>query len=378
MEPHEPSYAGVVNVDTMTSVDRLYAIAPVWNRLLERSPSCNIFLTWEWMAAWLDIFGLKGEPFVLTVTDADGSLTGVAPLFSTRVRRGPFALRALRLLGTGVGADHMGFIWPSGQDLTEQILLRLLDEDGRWDVFDFAWMDEDQARRALRAADRHRRTHASILTETAKCPVLRLPSSWDAYVKTLSPSFRSGLRRSRLRLDRDHGPVEFRQVATEDEFETAWGALVSFHQERWRSRGLRGAFGDPLFTSFHRRFGAVALRKGWLRFYVLRAHEEIAATLYCFHFGSCVCYFQGSFNPAWSRYGPGRLLMAHAIRRAIEEGAAEIDFLRGTERHKMHWKPSLRSDCHLSIFRRDPRISVAIAWRDWIRRAHQVTRSLTR
>ncbi len=373
MERRDPQNAGV-SIDAMTSVDHLHAVAPAWDTLLEGSPSCNIFLTWEWMAAWLDIFGLRGEPFVLAVTDADGSLRGLAPLFSTHPRRGPLAVRVLRFLGTGVGADHMGFIWPPGQDLTERILLRLLDEDGKWDVFDFAWMDGDQARRAVQAVERHRRTHTSILTETAKCPVLQLPSAWDPYVKTLSPSFRSGLRRSRLRLDRDHGPVEFLQVATEDEFDTAWEALISFHQARWRSRGLQGAFADPFFKSFHRRFGAVALRKGWLRFHVLRVREEIAATLYCFRFGSRICYFQGSFNPAWSRYGPGRLLMAHAIRSAIEEEAAEFDFLRGTERHKMHWRPRLRSDYHLAIFRRHPRISAAVVWADWVRHAHRLAR----
>jgi len=372
VDGQEPRSADIT-INAVRSVAHVHALASVWNPLVDASSSRNIFLTWEWMTTWLDIFAAKSEPFILTVTDADGSLTGLAPLYSTRMRVGPLTARALRLMGTGVGADHMGFIW-SGRDFTEQIVLRLIDDIDDWDVLDFTWMNADQARRATEAVHRRERTHACLLTEADKCPVLRLPASWDVYVKALSTSFRSSLRRSLQRLNRDHGPVEFLQVATEGEFEAAWDALVVFHRKRWLSRGFHGAFADPVFTAFHHRFGPVALRKGWLRFYVLRVAEEIAAALYCFRFGSCVCYFQSSFDSAWSHYGPGRLLMAHAIRRAIEEGAAEFDFLRGTERHKMHWKPELTGDCHLVIFRRELRISVPIVVKGWVRHAQRFAR----
>ena len=37
------------------------------------------------------------------------------------------------------------------------------------------------------------------------------------------------------------------------------------------------------------------------------------------------------------RYEPGHLLFTHTIKRAISDGKAEFDFLRGNEPYKRYW-----------------------------------------
>ena len=98
--------------------------------------------------------------------------------------------------------------------------------------------------------------------------------------------------------------------------------------------------------------------------------------LYCFRYGPRVSYFQAGFDTAWARYGPGRLLMAHAIRSSIEEGATEFDFMRGVEEHKLRWKPELRHDYHVTIFRARPAVITALRLQGGVRLLRRGARRL--
>jgi CelD/BcsL family acetyltransferase involved in cellulose biosynthesis len=43
------------------------------------------------------------------------------------------------------------------------------------------------------------------------------------------------------------------------------------------------------------------------------------------------------FDPAFSSISPGKLVIAAALERAIEEGATTFDFLGGREPYKYEW-----------------------------------------
>jgi CelD/BcsL family acetyltransferase involved in cellulose biosynthesis len=57
-----------------------------------------------------------------------------------------------------------------------------------------------------------------------------------------------------------------------------------------------------------------------------------------------VAFYSTGYDQAWSRYGPGRRIMATAIQGAIDEGATEFDFLRGHEEYKQAWGAEVRYD----------------------------------
>ncbi len=59
-----------------------------------------------------------------------------------------------------------------------------------------------------------------------------------------------------------------------------------------------------------------------------------AAAWYGWHVGDRFSYYQAGFEPAWSRYSVGFLLLAETVREAIAEGAAEYDLLVGDEAFK--------------------------------------------
>src|SRR5690606_37782764 len=65
------------------SLDRL---AAEWNPLLERSAANTIFLTWEFIASWLETVAPEVELYVVTVRDDAGRLLAIAPFYRSRAR----------------------------------------------------------------------------------------------------------------------------------------------------------------------------------------------------------------------------------------------------------------------------------------------------
>ena len=64
-------------------------LEPVWNTLLADSGTDTIFLSFEWITAWLEWIGRDVEPWVLVAKDASGEVVGIAPLM-VRARRVEF------------------------------------------------------------------------------------------------------------------------------------------------------------------------------------------------------------------------------------------------------------------------------------------------
>jgi CelD/BcsL family acetyltransferase involved in cellulose biosynthesis len=118
---------------------------------------------------------------------------------------------------------------------------------------------------------------------------------------------------------------------------------------------------------------AVALEKGWLRLYRLTIDGHAAAMLYALRYGSTVYAYQVGHAAKWNRYSPGRLLFAHALRAAIEEGAVRFDFLEGDHGYKYEWPSETRLDSHL-LLSRSWRGDAYLAWVAQVDRARKFAR----
>jgi CelD/BcsL family acetyltransferase involved in cellulose biosynthesis len=364
-----PRRAEIVEFDLLRPSAR-----SLWDEILQASGSPNIFLTWEWMANWLDLHR-AGRQRVLLVRGPGGEVQGLAPLFEVS-SPGLFRLRRVRFMGTGFGADHLALISRPGCDIVGDVVNWIAAHHVPWDVIELRWLVQNQAQRLVEVLHSHRHKWAWQMEDADPAPLLRLPSSWEEYLRGLGPNLRASLGRSRRKLERDHERVTFARVERPDELPRTWQALVRLHQARWCSRGELGSFVKPGFEELHRRFAQIALDRGWLRLYFLEVKSQIIAALYCLRYDHRVSYFQAGFDSAWSQHGPGRLLMAHAIRESISEGALEFDFMRGAEEHKMRWKPEICRDTHVTIFLDKARVRTGLWVQEgarWLRRSARNT-----
>ncbi len=349
-------------VTVVTDPASLHAMRDEWTDLLFDSARPSAFLSWEWMTTWLREYAGPGMPRVVLVREGSGRLVGLAPLYEPA--SGPLALRTLRFMGTGVGADHLRFLVRRGEEarvgavLTDQALAT------RCDVFDFPRMDEEAAR-SLQGAASHSGGFGCGATVADVCPFIPLPATWEEYLRALSANARKDLGRRWRRL-RECGEVAIQRVDAGPELDEAWDVLLRLHLSRQREVGSRSAFATPHSLAFHRAFLQTAAERGWLRLYLMRVGAEYVAAEYCVSIGDRFEDLQTGFDAKWSRYGVGTLIVAHAIQDAVVGGAIEFDFLRGGEEYKQQrWGASLRQDVSLVIWKRRPPVAARVAVRRW-------------
>jgi CelD/BcsL family acetyltransferase involved in cellulose biosynthesis len=325
-------------------------LAEEWNALLQKSGADSLFLTWDWLYTWWTHLRGNRRLFLLTVRSGS-ELVALAPLALAPVRLErllPF--RTLEFLGAGtVGSDYLDLIARGGwEDAALEAIAdhltceRLMIQLGRV---------RRESALASRLVERLRpRGWKWQQSSMEVCPFIRLDGqTWESYLATLSSAHRYNFQR-RLKNLRRHHDVDLHRVTSEDERGPALARLVQLHEARWQPRGGSEAFCSPGLVAFHEEFTRRALARGWLRLLELRLDGRPVAALYGIRYGRTFSFYQSGFDPAFAKESVGLVLMGLAIRSAIEEGAAEYDFLHGDESYKSQWAHEVHELSHLELY----------------------------
>jgi CelD/BcsL family acetyltransferase involved in cellulose biosynthesis len=200
----------------------------------------------------------------------------------------------------------------------------------------------------------HARKSGWSVEEAEVCPVLELPETYEAYVKSLGKNMREQIKRYPKRLEKNFR-VEVELARTPDEVTRALDDLFRLHGKRWRARGQTGVLATPRRQAFHRDVCAVFARRGWLRLWTLKCDGQAACVLLFYFYGGRYWFFIGGFEPEMQKWSVGTCLFARAIEHAIGEGAHEMDFLRGAEEYKYRLGAHDRKFVSLSWFNNGPR-----------------------
>lgn len=350
-KPWEGGAAGAageqMKLELVSTTDRLLALEPEWRALCEEASNAGIFTTWEWVKTWWEFFGKKVQPKVLVVRESGrGQVVGIAPFMLRRhpiSGLGPF--RELALLGcTAAAPDHVDVI--CREDRREAVtgeLVEFLDRNrGDWDVIRLDGMPSGSVflEALLRRCD-----PADGVVLGRACPYLTLPATWDQFLSRKDRKFRYNLRSRAKRLARDTGgKITYHQVSAIEEMEPAMREFFRLHQQRRSGNGNTDAFQSAELRRFHLELAKTFLHRGWLRLYWMAVEGRPIASIYCFRYRNVVSFYNTGFDLAYSSYGPGMAVTAHAIRASIKEGAAEFDFLRGNYEYKYCWTDQVRYD----------------------------------
>jgi CelD/BcsL family acetyltransferase involved in cellulose biosynthesis len=345
--PAAPPPAAVV--ETIDDAEGFRQLAPSWAELLASSPSDSLFLTWEWLFTWWKHLAASRRLSILAVR-SEGRLIAIAPLAVRRAQWGRLSpFRSVEFLGSGLaGSDYLDLIVRAGwESLASEALADHLGR-GRT-MIDLTRVRRDRAAawgcaRALCA-----RGWSWARRETAVCPYIDLRGmTWARYVDGLGAAHRANFRR-RLRA-LTASSLRFEQAQDEEQRPRFLAQMMALHRLRWQGRGRSEAFQGPGLAAFHREFSALALRRGWLRLFVLHLGGQPVAALYGFLYRRTFYFYQSGFDPDYARRSVGLVAMGLTIRKAIEEGAAEFDLLHGHEDYKFLWAKQVREIERLEIY----------------------------
>ncbi|MDX1690581.1 MAG: GNAT family N-acetyltransferase [Acidimicrobiia bacterium] len=330
-------------------VDSFDGFGDEWDEVVASSTHASVFVTRAWLSAWQETLGTGHRLLIVTARHPlDGRLLAAAPFAVERRRRLGIRHDALVFAGSGIAApDHLDVITRVGHEDLAHHLWRTVRRAGGWDLADLDGLRAGSllARAALRRSGDERH-----VVDVEPCPYASLPASWEEYEADLGKNLRQNLRRYARKMDRESGaPVTERMVTNPDEIGPTVARLAELHQAVRTAKGDAGSFHTPEFLDFATLAARRLFDAGRLRLHRLDVGDEAVAVIWCMRRGDRVAFYSTGYDHAWSKYGPGRRVMAAAIRSAIDEGAKEFDFLRGDESYKDAWTSRSRLNQRLIV-----------------------------
>lgn len=329
------SSARTIHVRVATTVEEFAALAPEWNRLHAEAQVASVFNSWLWLYEWWLEFGAQ-RPLRILVARRAEQVVGILALYIDPARSMRVRLRMVRLVGTGGATqpDDLGPVLARADEADAVAVLAraALDLPGV-DVWHLADIDPRSPLPAAFQAAAREAGLAPVVTIAERIAFLELPATWDAYLASVRRGRRWQLRRSRRRLEEHEGARFF---VWDDPAKLDWAVdrLAELHRMRFAASGSSRSFSSTAYVQFHRNIIKSFFPRGWLRLYCLEAAGEIRAMLYCYRFRRTVYLMQSGFDPEFSRYGIGKVLLGYALEHAIGEGNEVFDFLRGEHRYK--------------------------------------------
>ncbi len=331
--------------------DSMMALAEEWNSLLSQAVTDVPFLRHEFLKTWWSTLGggewRDAELHIGVARDDEGRLVGLAPFFRTHTlddRTG------LLLLGSIEISDYLDLIVSEAlvAPFTEQLLgelARLPKQE--WDVIDLYNVPEASATLVALRSAAESLGWSVTQTRFRPCPVLELPSDWEAYLAGLDKKQRHELRRKMRRAAELPQAVQWRIVGPADDIEQAVDDFLRLMALDER----KAAFLTPIMETQIKRSVLAAHSSGWLQLAVLDIGGQLAAGYLNFDYRGRLWVYNSFVDPEHFGSSPGWVLLGHIIRWAIEDGRQEVDFLRGGEQYKYQLGGRDRFVCRMTIDR---------------------------
>lgn len=321
------------------SADRLDdSEAAAWDAVAGAASRRSPFLSWAWQSHWAAVFADGRRLDVRHVRDGDGRLVAILPLYET-------APGELELVGGADVSDYLDLIAVAGQEerAWAALLAARSGDRSRWVLH--AVPAASPTVRAVPALATSAGLSADVTLEE-RCPVLGLPSSWETYLASLSGKHRHELTRKIRRFEREAPDGRALVVRDADAVAARLGDFVALHR---RSRVGKAKFMDARMERFFRGVLPALAARGGVALWLLDTAAGAIASFVCLEWDDVVGLYNSGFAPERAALSPGLVLLSHVIRDAIVRGRSRFDFLRGEERYKLEFEPTLESVHRVSI-----------------------------
>lgn len=331
----------------------LISIKEKWNDLLVESKSKSIFLTWEWMETWCEIYGDRYELMIVLAYDQKNDLVAIAPFkISKRRRWHSRPLSVLEFIGWGerVTPEYLDVIVSRGKE--KEILPLLFDyllEKYKIDAIELKPFNSDSGNLEIIAKHLSAVGGNTLKFKQSKCPVATLPASWSGFMAGKSQNFRKKMKEFDRVFERDT-VFSLKVLENSEDLELFWRQFVDLHQCRWGQKST--AFQSQTYLRFHKTVMLRTFEKDWLRLLIAFDGSTPVAAIYCFFYNQTYYYYQSGRDPRYEKFRVGLVMINKTIQKAISEGAEAFDFLTGSEAYKFRWADRVRVNYSLNYYRR--------------------------
>ncbi len=339
-----------LNYRIITTRNEFEDIKEEWAHLLSNSSGNSIFLLWEWQYLWWESFG--GDLFILLVRE-DNRIIAILPFIKTY----KIFFCILKMIGAP-HSDYLDFIIEKGceKKVLDFFFNCFLNEHKEVKIVELDSINQESPNLDFLL----NKVPSSFFRDgfrEKECPYIMLPDSWQIYLNSLSASMRYYIGRKERKMEKEFN-VQIGLAENRDEVSVRMDHFIEQHQNRWSQRQRPGAFYSDAFCAFHKKVSERFFEKGYLKLYYLELNQKPVASYYLFNYNNAVLFYLSGFDPVYSRYSPGAVLMGRVIRDAIYQGMDEFDFMRGESDYKFKWTTEKRVVITFSLARKTPAVYI--------------------
>ncbi|MGD0794448.1 MAG: GNAT family N-acetyltransferase [Dehalococcoidales bacterium] len=310
-------------MDLTIKEDDLYNLNSYWHDSRHHLDWPCIFVLPPWLQAWWEVFG-AGEGIYLRTVWQGERVIGIAPL---RIKE-----NVASFIGSIDVCDYLDFIVACGHEA--DFFNALLDDFTKNGVrqLELKHVRPDSfTMKDLVPAAKNRGYEVATAPEEVNVE-MDLPSTWEAYLESLSTKQRHEVRRKLRRL-LEAGKMEYRYI---EDSASVPGAMGTFFKMFVESRSDKAAFLTGQRESFFSLLTAKMAEAGLLKLGVLELDSKAVAQIICFDYNNCIYLYNSGYDSDYVSLSVGLLSKALAIKDSIEKGRRKFDFLKGPETYKYH------------------------------------------
>ena len=341
-----------MQIQAIRSCSEFLAMREDWQRMMERAPAANIFLTHDWLTTWWRHYGNGSGLYILAAYEAK-ELIGLAPLMIQERRLAGFpVLRRVAFIGTGV-SDRLDILLAKGHEraILAAMFSHLLRQ--RWDIVDLQEIPEHSiTAKILPELAEAAETPTEVRVQSI-CPSIQLPRDPGVYFAGLSHKLRKNLSYYERRLRKEHTvSVDFLNNGQRHAGDLQ--AFFRLYRKRFSDDpAARELVGDK-FASLRQDVATRLATPGSFQLALLRVDGHEVAGEFSFLYRGTFYAYNSCHDPAWEQENVGSILRGQVISRAIMTGCQEYDFLRGEEPYKYRWGATARRQIRIRIMPQSP------------------------
>lgn len=305
-----------------------------WSALLEGNPSASAFSLRAFHQAWWSAHGGGAEDVSLAVRSAStGELLGYLPL----MRRPDGVIYSGATLhidyATVLLAPHTGAPTQDSDAVADALATGLLALNSPIHLMRIRTADDAHVRMVAavqRAAKGASRESTFAIEEPAPFIDLQGIHTLDEHLDRLDKKQRHEIRRKVRR-----GEAAGVQIRASEDLLADLPEFIRLHRARWGERGLFTETPKGVEEETFLRELFVTAPRDAITMLIARNEEfgTFAAGLFLRDAGA-LRYWNAGGDAAARALSPGVLLFVHGLTLAINEGRAQLDFLRGNEPYK--------------------------------------------
>lgn len=338
----------MIKITQINKFDDILYLKEDWNRLLEKSETKVIFLTFEWISNWWRTFGSDKKLLVLLIKSEE-RLIGIAPLVISTSKTFGIQINIIEFIGTPL-SDYSDFIISEKkQEVLNEIFSYLL-EIPNWDLINLREIPEMSSTLSISKKIMYNFPLSFNMTFSTYCPTIILQDESKSE-HIANKKLRKDIMRH-INFFEKNGELSFLHFTDTTHIETLLNIFFEQHIERWKVTSTPSKFNKKRFRSFYRELAFSLSKTGWFGFSVLKFNDIPIAFHYGFSYDNRYSYYTPSYDLKYSNRSPGKILLKFLIEFASDNNFKEVDLARGAEKYKFWWSTKTRKNFHIHIFKK--------------------------